>query len=323
MPIDPQTILEDSKSYADSLKSEIVDAMNRLESMASGRQTWIDFGTLTTFEPSKPVPLSADTLPSLEKAVLGVEFNDDPATIEKYKEHVFKGLHLDQLQEVLCGWIESGGVGISDSVQDALFNNMRERDLQALQDAIDAVKSTDAKRGFKYATHRRKTSEVILNYQQTKENRNREITALLADLAQKNVQYAITQDVAIEKLHADFALGLSQLFVNINNRVLDKFRVEQEARVAEFEAKMKVILAGYQLGETNNRLDLGYQELLANKWHTEVSVLTERTKALIQQAERETMVRLEAARSLAAGLSNQLSASLLQTNGIAVTTSKS
>lgn len=321
--INPQTILQESKTYADSLKSEIVDALNRLESMATGRQTWVSFAAKPVFDPSKTSPVNTGSLPSLEKAVLSDGFTDPTTEIEKYKTHVFVAPMLDDMQSTLMGWVDSGGVGISDSVQNALWNNQRERDLQNLSDALDAVRSIDAKRGFKYATHRRKTSEVIVNYQQARENRNHEITALIADLAQKNVQQAMAHNISIEQLHANFSLGLSQIFLNLKNHLLDRFRVEQEARVAEFEAKMKAILAGYNLGEVNAKLDMSYQELLMKQWEVEIASSTERTRTLIQQAEQETRVKLEAATGLVNGLAAQISSALLQTNGIAVTTSKS
>lgn len=321
--ITPQSILAESKAYADNLKSEIVDAMNRLESVATGRQTWIGFAAKPVFDPHKTEPIDAGSLPALEKSVFSGDLSDPTPDVEKYKTHVFVAPLLNQMQSTLMDWIDTGGIGISDSVQDALWNNMRERDLQTLSDALAAARSIDAKRGFKYATHRRRTSEILVNFQQTRDNRNREITAMIADLAQKNVQQAMSSNISIEKLHADFSLGLSQIFFNLKNHLLERFRLEQESRVAEFEAKMKVILAGYGLAETNAKLDISYQELLMKQWDTEIVQSTERTKALIQQAETETRVKLEAADSLVRGLSAQISSALLQTNGIAVTTSKS
>ncbi len=321
MAIDPQTILSASQSYADDMKSELSSALDRLSSAGSS-QTWVDFAPRTTFTPTPVSSVDSGLLPALEKSVFSGDLSDPTPNIETYKTHVFVAPFLDQMQTILMGWVETGGVGISDAVQDALFNSMRERDLQALNDALDAARSTDAKRGFKYATHRRKTSEAIINYQQARENRNREITALLADLAQKNVHQAIASNVNIEQLHANFALGLSQIFFQLRNHLIERFRIEQEARIAEFEAKLKVILAGYNLDETNARLDMAYQEQLMKKWEIDMAQSTERTKALIQQAEQATEVKLKAIEGLVAGISAQVSAALLQSNGVAVSTAE-
>jgi len=321
MAIDPQTILSASQAYADDMKGDLSSALDRLSSVAT-YQTWVGFAPRTNFDLTPVDSIPAGKLPALERAVFSGDLSDPAPHIETYKTHVFVAPFLDQMQTMLMEWVETGGVGISDAVQDALFNSMRERDLQVMNDALDAARSTDAKRGFRYATHRRRTSEVIINYQQTYENRNREITALLADLAQKNVHQAIASNVNIEQLHANFALGLSQIFFQLRNHLIERFRIEQEARIAEFEAKLKVILAGYNLDETNAKLDIAYQEQLMKKWEIDMVQSTERTKALIQQAEQSTQVKLEAIKGLVAGISAQVSAALLQSNGVAVSTAE-
>jgi hypothetical protein len=214
-------------------------------------------------------------------------------------------------------------VGISDAVQDALFNNQRERDLQALNDGLQAVAATDAKRGFAYPTHRRRTTEVIVNYQQTRENRSREITAMMADLAQKNALAAIQANISIEQLHSGFSLGFAQVWKEIKSFIIEKFRIESEIRIAEFDALVKAILAGYNVAEVNGRLDISYQELLAKKWEVEMREASTRTSALIQEAVEQTKIRLSAAGGYVQGLSGMIQASLLQINGIAVTTSGS
>jgi hypothetical protein len=320
--IDPQTILNDSQEYVDALKSELTDAVDNLESFATDRMTWVDFPARTVFEPEKPARLTADALPDLKPLVFGAEFGDPAAELNTYKGHVFIAPFLNTMQTTLMGWVESGGVGISQAVQDALFGNMRERDLQALNDGLQAVAATDAKKGFAYPTHRRRTSEVIVNYQQTAENRNREITALMADLAQKNVQAAITANINIEQLHSSFSLGLSQIFIQIKNRIIEKFRIEADVRIAEFDAKIKAILAGYNVAEVNGRIDIAYQELRAKKWEVEMREGGQRTQALISQAMDQTKLRLQAAEGYLNGLSTTIQAALLQSNGITVVTAK-
>jgi len=314
--IDPQTILNDSQAYVDALKSELTDAVANLESFATDRMTWVDFPARTVFEPEKPARLTGDALPELAQLVFGAEFGDPAAELNIYKGHVFIAPFLNTMQTTLMGWVESGGVGISQAVQDALINNMRERDLQALNDGLQAVAATDAKRGFAYPTHRRRTTEVIVNYQQTQETRNREITAMMADLAQKNVQAAIAANINIEQLHSSFSLGLSGIFVQIKNRIIEKFRIEADVRIAEYDAKIKAILAGYNVAEVNGRLDISYQELLSRKWEVEMREGSNRTGALIQQATQQTQLRLSAMATLLGGLSTQISAALMQTTGI-------
>lgn len=319
--IDPQTILAESKEYANSLKSELSGALSRLESFAAFPLSWVEFAPSAAFVPEKPARIDAGNLPKLERAVLGAEFSDLAQELTEYKGHVFDAPYLDEMQSVLMGWVESGGVGISDNVQTALWDDMRERDLQTLSDALDLAADTDAKRGFAYPTKRRRTSEIITNYQMTRDNRNREITAKLAELAQQNVQNAIAQNISIEQIHSGFSLGLSGVWNNIKNRIIEKFRVEQEARIAEFNGLLSTIQAGYEVAKVNADIDNRYQDLLAKIYEVEKTISTNRTGALIQQSEHAATLRLQAAGGYVAGLSKQLSSALLQTNGIAVTTS--
>ena len=125
--------------------------------------------------------------------------------MDAYKGHVYIAPILDQMEATLTGWINSktlagvdsagnllssGGVGIDSTTQNALYQNTRQRDLLALSDALDAIASRDAKRGFAYPTSRRASDAVLVEYQQNYENRSWQITALMSDLAQKNIQLA-------------------------------------------------------------------------------------------------------------------------------------
>jgi len=320
--IDPQTILTESKAYADSLKADLDAALDRLESYSTGFQTWVSFPTASYPSPEKVSHIASESMPTLAATVFGAEFTDPVEEIEKYKTHIFVAPMLDDMQETLWGWVDDGGVGISDSVQSALWNNMRERDLQTLQDTLDVVASTDSKRGFQFSTKRRPSTIHIESWKITRDNRNYEITAKIAELAQLNVQNAIQQNIAIEQLHSSFALGLSGIFLQLKNRIIDKYRLEMEARIAEYEAKVKAILAGYDLAKANANLDVSYQELLARTSRDNLAIQTERTRTLILEAEQGEERRLRAMAGYVEGLSKQLSAALLQTNGIAVTTSE-
>lgn len=320
--IDPQTILLASQAYADAEKAELSMAMNRLESMFSYPLTWVSFADRRAFEPEKGTVTPLGGLPVLEKAVFNGEFSDPIAELEKYKTHIFIAPYLDSMQALLMNWVNTGGVGISDDVQTAMFDNMRERDLQNLADALDAAASVDSKRGFMYPRYRRAELEIIARYTDVKENRNREITILIADLAQKNAQFAITSNISIEKLQADFAAALSAVFYQLKNRILEKFRIEQEARIAEFTAKLQVIEAGYKVENMNAQLEITYQEQRMKAWEAELQTATERGKALIQEAMQRTEIQLKAAAHFAEVAASAISASLLQTNGMVVTTSK-
>lgn len=320
--IDPQTILQSSETYADNLKSDLADALDQLKVFLLGRQTWVDFAPPNTFSPTPPVPIPNDQLPVLTPAVFGAEFGDPTSEILQFKGHTFLAPMLDSMQTTLMGWITSGGVGISDDIQNAMFENDRQRRLLSLSDTLDALHSKDAKRGFAYFTGWEDEYPLLINHNIEDSNRSWKITEYIGNLAQQNVQAAIGHNISIEQLQSGFALGFAQVWENLKRLIIEKFKVEVEARIEEFKALMEGIIAGYQLEEVSGRLSIQFQDLLMRQWEVQLQNNTERTKALISEAENQTHTQLAATEGYVKALADQISAALLQTNGIAVTTSK-
>jgi hypothetical protein len=329
--IDPQTILQESETLVNDFLGRIDDSIDALKNFIDGRTTWVSYNPPTTFAPSELAPIPTGELPVLTPAVLGSDFGNPLSEMDAYKGHVFIAPILDQMETTLTGWINSktlsgvdsagnlltsGGVGIDSTTQNAMYQNMRQRDLQALSDALDAIASRDAKRGFAYPTTRRASDAVLVEYQQNYENRSWQITALMSDLAQKNIQLAIQSNLSIESLQASFTQGFGSLFLNLKKLIVETFKVEADERVEEFKAKLSIILAGYQLSEVNGKLKISYQELLLKQWEILTQTSTDRVKSLIAQAEEGNKIQLEAAKALVSSLESIIQAALFQTNGL-------
>ena len=316
--ITAQTILNDSQAYTDALKSRLDEALDKLEAYVSNGMTWVDYPPRPTFEPEKIARILADQLPTLEPIVFGPEFGDPTPELEKYRAHLFLAPMLDSMQTTLMGWILSGGVGISDAVQTALWENNRARRLLSQSDQLDALHSRDSKRGFAQFTGRRAEDAILIEFALQDDDLNWKITAKIADMAQQNVQFAITSNIAIEQLQSGFSLGLSQVFFQLKHLIVEKLRLEADVRIAEFKAKMEVIMAGYGLGEINAKLDISYQDLLIKKWEVELKEGTSRTQSLIAQAIEQTKLRLAAAKGYVDGITTEIGAALGQTTGVVV-----
>ena len=316
MAIDPQTILTESKDLVGSFLLQIDDALENLNTYINGRITWVGYPPPIAFAPSLPTPVPLGQLPILTPAVLGADLGNPLSELDSYKGHTFIAPFLDQMQPILMGWIKNGGVGISDDVQNALWQNNRQRRLQSLSDVLDQISSRDAKRGFAYPTSRRASDAVLVQYQQDDENLNWQITAKMAELAQQNVQFAIAQNISIENLQASFSQGMGGLFLNLKKLIVDTFAVESNERIEEFKAQIQALVAGYQVAEINGKLSISYQELLEKQWEVLMVQGTDRTKSLIAQAENQTRVQLDAAKYLVESLEKIIQAALFQTNGI-------
>jgi hypothetical protein len=320
--ITAQIILHESQAYTDALKSRLDEALDRLEAYVSDRMTWVDYPPRPTYEPEKSARVLADQLPKLDPIVFGPDFGDPTPELEKYRTHLFLAPMLDSMQTTLMGWILSGGVGISDAVQTALWANNRARRLLSLSDQLDAIHSRDAKRGFAQFTGRRAEDAILVQYAMDDENLNWQITTKMADLAQQNVQFAITSNISIEQLQSGFSLGLSGVFFQLKHLIVEKLRLESDVRIAEFKAKMEIILAGYQLDEINAKMEISYQDLLTKKWEVELHEGTERTKSLIAQAADQTKLRMEAAKGYVDGITSEIASALGQTTGVVVEETK-
>jgi hypothetical protein len=320
--ITAQTILNDSQTYTNALKSRLDEALDELNAFVSDRQLWVSFGATYPFELEKGQRILADQLPVLEQTVFGPEFGDPTPELEKYRAHLFLAPLLDSIQTTLMGWIISGGVGISDAVQTALWENNRARRLQSLSDQLDAIHSRDAKRGFAQFTGRRAEDAILIQYAMDDDNLNWQITAKMAELAQQNVQFAINSNIAIESLQSGFSQGLAQVFMQLKKLIVDKLQLEINARISEFKAKMETIMSGYDLDKTNAGIDVSYNDLRMKSWEVGIREATDRSKSYIAQAANQTATKLEAAKGYVDGITSEIAAALGQTTGVVVDETK-
>jgi hypothetical protein len=317
---DVQTIINSIDESLKDLQNEAEDALGKLEDFATtwSGHTWVDFGSTPLFSPAEIPGIDRAGIPELQRPTLPSSLALEPQVLERYNTHVWSSGVLDDLQAKLIEFVETGGTGISLDVQDAIFNADKERQDQVLRDAMDRAGARSGARGFRYPNSMTKAmqSEILQKWQFDMRERSREITRLIADLAQKNVQFAIAENIKVETLHSDFALRYAGLFQNITAALVDKYRAETSAYIAEYEAETRYVLSQVDVAKANSSIKLGEQQLLLRKWETEVTNATNRTKALISQAEQQTQLRLEATKQLAVsyvGLANTK-----QANAIAV-----
>jgi hypothetical protein len=195
----------------------------------------------------------APMLDTMQKALAewmvaeGVEITDPTEEMNRFYGHNFIAPMLDTMQNTLIGWITSGGVGISDDVQNALWENNRQRRLQSLRDVNDVIHSKDAARGFAAfsggPTGRDEYNQLV-EYQRNDENLNHEITFKMAELAQQNTQFAVTQNVAIENLQSVFSQSMAGIFLNMKNVIIKKAELVQQNK--QFAATQNVAIENLQ-----------------------------------------------------------------------------
>lgn len=319
----PESIINQAAAYLSDIKNEALEAADKLESIASlPYQIWIDFPSTKTIELTKASPVTgSEDLPSLSKVEMDLSMvgNFDP---NNFKQATYISPFFAFLEPKLEDFIENGGPGISEAVQQALFDNMRERDLQLVADALDMVRSNYGKTGFPLPTSmlRAQENEVVKKYQDDRSNRNREVTALIAERAQDTMKAAVSSGIRMEEVQSRFSLGFARLFMDVSSQLIQQYRLMQDAEIAEFEGQIKAILAKTQIAEINSRLEYAYQEQLLKQWEIETSAAIEKTKANIQQAAQATEVKLRAATGLSEFYKSMVAGIAGQANGIAIQT---
>lgn len=315
-------ILTPTLSAIENMRSEASDALGRLEDATRVPYlSWFDFAAIEGFAPAEPNKISttARDIPHLEKVPTPTL---DKLTLDRYNQHVWQGTNLNALQTKIMDWIDTGGVGISQEVQDAIFGQGRERNLQALRDRLDLAGVRTGAKGFRYANSMTRVlqNQALQEYDNKQSDLSREIVRTMAELAQKNVQFAFQEDVAIETLHADFAVKYAKVFQDNNTQILERFRVEQDARIAEFEGTVKALQLEVEIQLKNAGLDSDHQERLLKTWQSDLTAHIERGKAQIAQAETNSQLRMAAIETLAMVYMDSIKG--LTGSAISVTTAK-
>jgi hypothetical protein len=219
---------------------------------------------------------------------------------DKYRTHTYISDFFDFLDPYLQQTIEDGGTGISDDVQTSIFDNHRRRKEQVRDDELLAATANAGKMGFPLPTDMVQAARaaVTVRYADQDYNTSLELTTLIAERAQNNVQHAIDAGIRMENIQSEFTRFFHQAYTEYARQILEKFKVEQDTNVQQFRGDIEVLNLGLRADEINSSLsqtDIG-QRMTA--WQLEVDHSIERTKTLIAQSEENTRLQLQAASNL-------------------------
>jgi hypothetical protein len=177
-------------------------------------------------------------------ALAGLDLTSfDPATIDG---------EIAGLAAKVLAFIDSGGPGISDAVQTALMDNMRERDLQILDDALLRVRSSDALSGFPFPTSitQAAQNEITKKYQDDYSNRNREILALMTERAHQTAMNGLNAGVQLTQIKSGLITDVWKLHYSLQGLILEEFKALLGAEQTRVETELRKILADYEVYKT-------------------------------------------------------------------------
>jgi hypothetical protein len=208
-----------------------------------------------------PTPPSVDIVP------FALDFPEDTTDFDvqpfEYTESEYTSALNDAVKAKLLYDVENGGTGLDPEVETAIFERQNERDLIALEEAIQNLKAEWAKSGFPLPNGvlNAQIQDLYEKYQLTREDRSREVTIKQAELAQNNTQFAVTSGLQYESMMIQHA-------ENVANRALDAAKSTvtlgiafYNAQIDRFKTELEAYRVGAQAYESQIRAELAKVEV--------------------------------------------------------------
>lgn len=192
-----------------------------------------------------PDPPSTNILPFTLEFPEDTITDSDIAEFEYTEAEYISGLQ-DAVKAKLLYDVENGGTGLDEDIETAIFERGAERDLIALEEAVQNLTSEWGKSGFPLPTGAlaAQIKDIYDNYENTKLDRSRDISIKQAELAQTNTHFAITSSLTMEGI-------LMQHANNVANRALEAAKAVTTMSIAVFNVQVerfKARLGAYKTG---------------------------------------------------------------------------
>jgi len=204
------------------------------------------------------------------------------------------------LESRLKTYIDSQGYFLAVTVQDALFTEMYNRDLQTLNDALDAVDRVQARRGFPLPSsmHLAARNDVIKKYQDTRNDRNKEVTALIADKSLQEKMHAMDTSIKMEDIRSRFQLEYGKLYWQAADYLIRKFESDVRAEIARVEANYRIIELNTRIDTRNSELTFSKTELENDKEKARLAGEVEELREQISLWKETYQARIQATREI-------------------------
>ncbi len=209
-----------------AVKPFIADVINALAPTENVPDKLTNIGDYTI--PSPPSITIADfglPIPAYELTIPDIEFS--------YVEVEYTSALKDALNTKLLSDVENGGTGLSEEVEDAIWERTRERDDRDYQEAATKLDSKWSGKGFSLpeGTLPELHQDLIVDDRNQRIERSRDILIKQAELAQANTHFAITSSLSLEQLELNHANEVA-------NRSLEAAKSTMELGIAFYNLKI-------------------------------------------------------------------------------------
>lgn len=317
-------------SQADTLQGLLNSAISDLKTAASSRfipklsqlgfdnnPTWeVDRGREVTLSGLGDLPEDRPTL-----VIPGFTFNPgDLFPPDLTKQYSYISEFFDNfLEEFLVATMNEPSQFIAPETQQAIFDQTRERDIQTLNDAQDAVdRQYASQRGFPSVIDDQNVARqvVIKNYTDIKDDRNKEETALVAKMAQTDTHHAMDVGVRMEDIRSRFQLESSKLYWKSADWLISKYETDVRSEIARFSGELDLMKADTAVKQGMSDKDLSYESLDQEKERARLQASFEELSGNVTTWAKSFDGRIRAAAEAVIQYSAEVSGWLSQTNAI-------
>lgn len=189
---------------------------------------------------------------------------EDYINSDLLKKYSYDSEFYDDIMEPkLVELINAQSYFIQKDVQDALFNLMRERDLQVLNDQTDAVDRKQAQRGFPMPDSMLMSArnEVIKQHGDKRFDRNSEVTTIIADRAHAGMLAALGEGNKMESVRSQFQLEYGKLYWQAAGYIINQWEAEMKAELARFQGDLDLIKTSTATDEAMAGHDQAYEQM--------------------------------------------------------------
>lgn len=295
------SVFEDAQAMVDSLYSQAEDATTQLKNLATGAIDWFSFAPRIEFTPGRTTLEGIGLAPNYTSAPLDGDIQSLLKTQpDRFKTHIWESSFFDDLAATITAFIENGGTGISQTVQDAIFEQGYARRRRVLNDDLRSIFAGAGQRGWLLPRQMEiaARNDLIDKFDMDMNDINLKTVQIITERAQQNVQWAMEHGIKIEDIHQSFAINYGKLYFDIANNLLKAFEIEVTQRLKEYEGKLMGRAQEVEVARISASLDETYQKMLMEKWRIDLNEGTERGKSMIAQTFDRTRIRMEAIKGL-------------------------
>jgi hypothetical protein len=305
---DNSALLTYVQDQLNSLLSDAQSAVSGLQAAASSYITHImstHFASIPDWTEDAVTAINASAkteLPATRPTLALPVFSLDPSSYlpanmtETYRyDSDFFDTFLDA---DLRAFIADESKFITTTVQEAMFGLTRDRDLQTLSDALDATtRVQSARRGFPIPISMLNAAQNDLakKHQDISADRNREITALVAERAHDGRKHAIDAGLRMEDIRSRVQLAFHDLYWKASDMLIRKYETEVRAKLAELQNEWEQVQELNKIKAQNADLSSDQLKRVAAKQLQRLATMVSDWNASVQAWQTSLHERVNAA----------------------------